>query len=264
MKKKISIIALLIVLPGLLGVLVYSCGGDSKEAEEPYANINVEEEEVEWENVELSAAEKAEFAEGAVKEEPVASGGTGEENETSPASELGTGTGPGTMKLVLKVLGEEAAGEVRVFKNDADQTVVEKGAGKSTYVFSLSPGSYNIDAVYREAINEPKLSLTSVQVPAGGKVERTFNFPMAQVKFVPVKSGTNQVVKGYKLRLKAKGGEDWYQQTFTPGNDFVNISPGNYEGELFKGSKKKEKIIPIPGIQVNEGSKATKRIDVNL
>ena len=262
MKTKFKSIALLIILPGLLGAMVSSCGGDNKEAEEPYANINVNEEEVEWENVELSEEEKAEFAEGAVEEEPVASGETGEE-ETPPAAELGTGTGPGTLKLVLKVLGKEVVGEVRVIRNDADQTVVEKGAGKSTYVFSVSPGTYNIDAVYREAINEPRLTLTNVKVPAGAKVDRTFNFPMAQVKFVPVKSGTNQVVKGYKMRLKAKGGEDWFQQTFTPGKDHVKISPGNYEGELFKG-KKKQKIIPIPGIQVNEGSKATKRIDVNL
>jgi hypothetical protein len=146
----------------------------------------------------------------------------------------------------------------------ADNSVVDSGQNKTSYVFTLSAGTYNIDAVFHQAVDEPKLTLSNIEIAAGSQTERTFNFPMAKVKFIPVKAGTNSVVKGYKLRLKAMGGEDFYQQSINPGVDYVLISPGNYEGQLFKGSKKKEKVIDIPSIQINEGSKATKRIDVSI
>lgn len=248
----------LVLASSSLVFLAASCGGDGKNVNEPIGEIGEEEDELNWENEQLSEEEKAEFDEGKVEYEPV---GAGDEKPTGTT--LGSGVGPGTLKLTCKALGEAVVAEIKIMKA-SDMSVLETADGKSAYSFSLSAGTYSVDAIFHEAVDEPRLTLTNVEIPAGGKVERTFNFPMAKVKFIPVKSGTNQVVKGYKLRLKSMGGEDYFTKTITTSKDFVLISPGNYEGELFKGSKKKQKVIGIPSIQINEGSKAQKRIDVSI
>jgi len=154
-------------------------------------------------------------------------------------------------------------GEVKIITDDMNETVVETGTGKTSYTFSLKAGTYKVDATFHDAVDEPRLTLTGVKVPAGGKVDRVFSFPMAQVKFIPVKTGTGSIVTGYMMRLKAKGAEEWIKKTVKPGDE-VFISPGNYEGELFKGKGKGEKKIGIPSIQINEGAKAQKRIDVSI
>lgn len=258
-KKNFKQAFMLLLLTGSFFVFFSgSCGGEKggREAVEP----DDEAEELEWQNVKLSDDEVAEFNEGKVQYESATNTtDTGESETTS----TGIGSGPGTVKLILKALGEEVTGTVTVMRA-ADNSVVDSGQNKSTYVFTLSAGTYNIDAVFHQAVDEPKLTLSNIEIAPGSKTERTFNFPMAKVKFIPVKAGTNSVVKGYKLRLKAMGGEDFYQQSINPGVDYVLISPGNYEGQLFKGSKKKEKVIDIPSIQINEGAKATKRIDVSI
>lgn len=239
-----------------------SCGGDKKKTNEPEGPVKGAEDEVEWQNVQLSKEEEEEFNEGKTEMES-AEGKGGKEAGTGSTTSAGTGTGPGTVKLILKALGQEVIGDVKVM-DAKTQGEIDKGSGKSIYTFSLNKGVYNIDAIFHDAIDEPKLSLQDVEVPAGGKVERTFNFPMAQVKFIPVKSGTNSIVSGYKLRLKSMGAEDWFQKSVNTGKEFYYISPGNYEGQLFKGAKKHEKTIDIPSIQINEGSKAQKRIDVSI
>jgi hypothetical protein len=236
-----------------------SCGGN-KSANEPTVPVGEDSDEVSWQNVQLSKEEEEEFGEGKVEYE--SAGGSGSTETGGTESSVGTGSGPGTLKLICKALGENVVAEI-IVKKASDQSVVEKGDGKSSYAFTLSQGIYDVDAIFHEAIDEPTLTLQKVEI-AGNSVERTFNFPMAKVKFVPVKTGTNSVVSGYKLRLKAMGGEDFYPKSFTPNADYVLISPGNYQGELFKGSKKKEKVIDIPAIQINEGAKATKRIDVSI
>jgi len=238
-----------------------SCGGNGKGTNEPNVPLEEGTDEVNWQNVQLSKEEEEEFGEGKVEYESTGGSGGSETGGGTDAS-VGTGSGPGTLKLICKALGDDVVAEI-VVKKASDGSVVEKGDGKSSYTFTLSQGVYDVDAVFHEAIDEPKLTLLKVEI-AGNTVERTFNFPMALVKFIPVKTGTNSVVSGYKLRLKAMGGEDFYPTSFTPNADYVLISPGNYQGELFKGSKKKEKVIDIPAIQINEGSKATKRIDVSI
>jgi hypothetical protein len=239
-----------------------SCGGDKKNTNEPAAPIGETGEELDWQKVQLSKEEMEEFNEGKTEMEP--SEGKSAAASSAPATtSSGTGTGPGTLKIVLKALGQEVVGDVRI-KNTATDSDVEKAGGKSTYVFTLNKGTYKIDAIFHDAIDEPRLTLQDVEIPAGGKVERTFNFPMAQVKFIPVKSGTNSIVSGYKLRLKSLGAEEWFSKSVNTGKEFYYISPGNYEGQLFKGAKKHEKTIDIPSIQINEGSKAQKRIDVSM
>jgi len=258
-RKNIERAFMLLVLAGSFFVFFAgSCGGD-RGGKEPIGPED-EAEELEWQNVKLSPDEEAEFGEGKVEYESAT--GTGGTGETETAAK-GTGSGPGTVKLILKALGEEVTGTVTVMRA-SDSSVVDSGQNKSTYVFTLSAGTYIIDAVFHQAVDEPKLTLSNIEIAPGSQTERTFNFPMAKVKFIPVKAGTNSVVKGYKLRLKAMGGEDFYKQSINPGVDYVLISPGNYEGQLFKGSSKKEKVIDIPSIQINEGSKATKRIDVSI
>jgi hypothetical protein len=251
--------AMLMLVMGASFFVFFAGSCEGKGSKEPVGPVD-EAEELEWQNVQLSEEEKAEFEEGKVQYESATDTGESGESETTTA---GTGSGPGTVKLILKALGEEVTGTVTVMRA-ADNSAVDSGQNKSTYVFTLSAGTYNIDAVFHQAVDEPKLTLSNIEIAPGSKTERTFNFPMAKVKFIPVKAGTNSVVKGYKLRLKAMGGEDFYQQAINPGVDYVLISPGNYEGQLFKGSKKKEKVIDIPSIQINEGSKATKRIDVSI
>jgi hypothetical protein len=237
-----------------------SCGGNGNKADEPNVPLEEGSDQVNWENVQLTKEEEEEFGEGKVEyESKEGSGGTG---TGGTDASVGTGSGPGTLKLICKALGDDVVAEI-VVKKTSDGSVVEKGDGKSTYIITLPQGIYDVDAIFHGAIDEPKLTLQKVEI-AGNTVERTFNFPMALVKFIPVKTGTNSAVSGYKLRLKAMGGEDFYPKSFTPNADYVLISPGNYQGELFKGSKKKEKVIDIPAIQINEGSKATKRIDVSI
>jgi|GEM_PF-6409479 len=257
-KYFISLISLAIVLP------LFCCGGESKQnkVKEPETPVPEPGDELNWQNVQLSKEEEEEFNKGKTGVEQVQKQ-TATSSEQSSSAVTGTGSGPGTLKIVLKALGQEVAGEVSV-KDSATGAEVEKGNGKSTYTFSLNKGTYRIDAIFHEAIDEPKLTLQDVEIPAGGKVERTFNFPMAQVKFIPVKSGTDSVVSGYKLRLKTQGAENWFPKSVITGKDFYYISPGNYQGQLFKGAGKHEKTIDIPNIQINEGAKAQKRIDVNL
>lgn len=266
---RFSLFLILAFFTPIISPIISACGGEKKQPTQPSQVATLEEEPIEEDidlsKVKLSPEEEKEFNEGTVtqveKEEPTTVGEKSTSTEKS-APPVPTGSGPGTLKLTLKVLGEEIKGEVRVI-SEASNSVIAKGKDKSTFVFSVPAGAYQIDAIFPDAVNEPKLTLNHVQVPPGGKVERVFNFPMARVKFIPMKAGTNKIVRGFKLRLKAKGGEQWYPKVVKP-MDFIYISPGNYEGQLFRGKGKRVKTIDIPSIQVNEGAKAQKRIDVNI
>jgi hypothetical protein len=189
-------------------------------------------------------------------------GGAGDTGTPTGTSDAGqgttkpksTGTGPGQILITCKCMEKEVPCDVEILDN---VDLSKKAAGKDStkHSFSINPGEYRIELWFHEAVNIPKLTLQNITVGPGETVERVVNFPMAQVKFVPVKSGGGGKVAGWKLRIRLKGADDW-ANTNVKLNEYVYMSPGMYEGQLYKGNTKKEVTIDISTIQINEGAKS--------
>ncbi|MBW2263795.1 MAG: hypothetical protein JRG91_17675 [Deltaproteobacteria bacterium] len=187
-------------------------------------------------------------------------GGTTASAGTTTAPDPGTatkpktkGTGPGQLIIKCKCLSEEVPCDV-VVEDNTDLSKAGSGTDKSEYSFSLKAGVYKVHLRFHKAVNDPKLTLKNLAIDPGETVERVVNFPMAQVKFVPVKGSGKGKVGGWKLRIKLKGATDWDNNNVKL-NEFVYMSPGLYEGQLYKG-KKGNKTIDISSIQINEGAKS--------
>ncbi len=191
----------------------------------------------------------------------VASTGTGGTGTGATDQPKPKGTGPAQLTLLCKTMGKEVPCDVQV-NADEDGHKVDGGTGKTSYSFSLTAGTYQLQLSFDGAVDKPKLTLNGVALAAGETVERVVNFPMAEVKFVPVQAGTSKKLGGWKLRIKLKGATDWANENVKL-DDYVYVSPGLYEGQLFKGSSKKESTIDISSIQVNEGAKSTVPINVS-
>lgn len=163
------------------------------------------------------------------------------------------GTGPGQLIIKCKCLSEDVPCDV-VVEDNTDLSKAGSGTDKTEYSFSLKAGVYKVHLKFHKAVNDPKLTLQNLAIDPGETVERVVNFPMAQVKFVPVTGSGKGKVGGWKLRIKLKGATDW-GNTNVKLNDYVYISPGLYEGQLYKG-KGGGKTIDISSIQINEGAKS--------
>jgi hypothetical protein len=174
-------------------------------------------------------------------------------NEGTSTKPKTPGSGPGQLILKCKCLSEPVACDV-VIEDNTDLSKAGSGTDKTEYSFSLKAGVYKVHLRFHKAVNDPKLTLQNLAIDPGETVERVVNFPMAQVKFVPVKGSGKGKVGGWKLRIKLKGATDWGNNNVKL-NEYVYISPGLYEGQLYKG-KKGNKTIDISSIQINEGAKS--------
>jgi hypothetical protein len=156
------------------------------------------------------------------------------------------GTGPGELLLTCEALDEEVPCDVEIQRSE-DLSKVDSGKGKTSHSFTLNPGTYTVQLYYDGAVDKPNLTLQQVEIPPGATVEREVEFPMAKVTFIPV-TPKGKKVGGWKLRLKLKGADNWTAENVNVHSP-VHISPGLYEGQLYRG--KKGKTIDIPKIQVN-------------
>lgn len=157
------------------------------------------------------------------------------------------GTGPGQLLIHCEAMNEEVPCAVEIQRSE-DLSKVEDASENTSHSFTLNPGNYTIQLYFDGAVDKPRLTLQSVEIPPGETVERDVVFPMAKVTFVPVSpSGKKQ--GGWKLRLKLMGADNWSAENVKI-NTQVHISPGLYEGQLYKG-KGGKKTIDIPKIQIN-------------
>ena len=196
-------------------------------------------------------------------------GSTGVAGTETGAGDAGTGdakpkpkgTGPAQLTILCKTMGKDIPCDVTIM-DSGDGHKIDGGTEKNSYSFSLTSGTYMIDLKFHGAVDKPKLTLNGVELAAGETVERVVNFPMAEVKFVPVTAGTAKKLGGWKLRIKLKGATDWATENVKL-DEYVYVSPGLYEGQLYKGTTKKQSTIDISSIQVNEGAKSTVPINVS-
>jgi hypothetical protein len=253
------------LIPGVLTALtllaLVACGGQTQASERLIKTADYSEEEDPIENLNKEVDQALATGEGSGGTGTTTTGGTGTGTTTTGGTGTGTttqpstpGSGPGQLIIKCKCLSEEVPCDVVVLKNE-DLSKVHAGKDNTQYSFSLNAGVYRVELKFHKAVNDPKLTLQNIVVDPGGTVERVVNFPMAQVKFVPVSGSGKGKVGGWKLRIKLKGATDWANNNVKL-NDYVFMSPGLYEGQLYKGSKKKERTIDISSIQINEGAKS--------
>ena len=238
----------------VLAVTLLACGPKQSATGRLVNMSDYEDQEDDIDN--LNAQVDQALATGGGPSEGGTTGTTGTTTTTKPDPGTGTkpktpGTGPGQLIIKCKCLGEEVPCDV-VVENNTDLSKAGSGTEKTEYSFSLKSGVYKVHLKFHKAVNDPKLTLQNLAIDPGETVERVVNFPMAQVKFVPVTGSGKGKVGGWKLRIKLKGATDWANNNVKL-NDYVYMSPGLYEGQLYKG---KSKTIDISSIQINEGAKS--------
>ncbi len=225
----------------LTSLALVACGNGNKDVNN--ANDSEEVDPIEALNAEVDAA----LAHGGGEDDAQDEGTTPTEVATTDKPKP-KGTGPGQLLLTCKVMGEEIPCDLEIQKSD-DLTKVDSGKGKSKYSFSLNPGAYTIQLYFSGAADKPRLTLQQLEIPPGETVDRTVVFPMAKVTFIPV-SPTGKKVGGWKFRIKLMGAEEWATEDVKL-NAPVYISPGLYEGQLYKG-KGGSVTIDVSKIQINE------------
>ena len=245
----------IIVLPAFMLLLLTSCGpkgvagrrvitGTEGNEEDPIEALNKE--------VDTALASGEEVEEGGTT--TAGTSGTGGTGAAGTGTAKGTGTGPGQLLISCKCMGEDVNCDVSVLKTE-DLGKVDGSKDKTKHSFAILPGTYRLELFFHQAVDDPRLTLQGVTIGPGETVERVVNFPMAQVKFVPVGSTGKGKIAGWKLRIKLKGADNWANDNVKL-NEYVFMSPGLYEGQLYKGGKNKEITIDITSIQINEGAKS--------
>lgn len=185
-------------------------------------------------------------------DEPSADETAGEEvlEEEPPAS------GPGQLRVVNRVAGEEAGGNVRVV-TPSGEVVAE---GRSGETFTVESGEYVIVGEITDAnvlIDKPTREADRmVTVVAGEEQTAAVEHPRARVRFRVTRRG--RPVAQWRMTVRRQGVEESAPIELRSRDEHVPITPGRYDGTLRFGTQE----IAVNGLIFQGG--ATMDLPVNV
>lgn len=193
-----------------------------------------------------------------VDTEPVAdtSGDEVAPDEPVEAVEPEARSGPGQIRVVNRIGGEDSTGTVRVL-DEAGEVVAE---GTSGDTFNVPSGSYRVVGEITDAavmIDTPSHELDGLAtVPAGETYTAHVDFPVSRI-LVQVRRA-NRPLARWTLQLQREGRDEGETIELSPSSSHVAITPGRYGGMLRFGASQ----IEVSGLIFQGG--ATMTVPVNV
>jgi hypothetical protein len=186
----------------------------------------------------------------AVGEEPLADETSGDEEAEPPA------TGPGQLRVVNRVGGEDSTGTVRVLS--ASGEVVAEGASGDT--FNVEAGSYRLVGEITDAdvlVDTPTHESDGmITVLAGQEQTATIDHPRARVRIRVTRRG--RAVARWRMEIRRQGEEGAEPLELRNSEQHTPITPGRYDATLHFGTNQ----IEVTGIIFQGG--ATMDVPVNV
>lgn len=177
-----------------------------------------------------------------------------EETEAEPADEP-VATGPGTLRVVNRVGGQDSSGTVRVL-DEGGATVAEGSSGET---FTLQSGSYRVVGAITDAdvlIDTPERESDGmVTVVAGQEQTVTIDHPVSRVRLRVTRGG--RPIARWRFVVHRQG-EEGETIELRSGGQHIPITPGRYEGTLHFGNSQ----IEVTGVIFQGG--ATMDVPVNV
>jgi hypothetical protein len=190
-----------------------------------------------------------------VTEPPVADAPVEEEPEVADEPAAPEPTGPGQLRVINRVGGEDASGTVRVL-SEAGEVVVE---GTSGQTFTVPSGSYRVVGAITDddvMIDTPTHEADGmVTVLAGQEQSVSIDFPLSRVRIRVRRHG--RPVARWRMEVRRQDGTG-EPLTLRSSNDHIPITPGRYDATLHFGREQ----IEVSGIIFQGG--ATMDVPVNI
>ncbi len=178
------------------------------------------------------------------------------EDEPEPEPEP-VPVGPGQLRVVNRVGGQEVGGRVRVL-SEAGEVVAEGDAGAT---FNVDSGSYRVVGEITDAdvlIDTPTHELEGmVTVPAGETATAEVDFPVSRILLNVTRRG--RPVRSWRLQVTREGFDAGEPVTLTPSREHIPITPGRYSGTLTTGGSQ----IEVTGLIFQGGARMTVPVAVN-
>jgi len=185
-----------------------------------------------------------------VQDETLAEETSGDEEPEPPA------TGPGQLRVVNRVGGEDSTGTVRVLS--ASGEVVAEGRSGDT--FTVEAGSYRLVGEITDAavlIDTPtRESDGMITVLAGQEQAATIDYPRARVRLRVTRRG--RAVPRWRMEVRRQGQEGAEPLELRSSEQHTPITPGRYDATLHFGANR----IEVTGIIFQGG--ATMDVPVNV
>ena len=196
--------------------------------------------------------------------QPVAetSGGDTTSPEPEPAAEPAPEpepepTGPGQIRVVNVVGGEEVGGEVAVM-NEAGEVVAEGASGDT---FAVESGSYRVRGHITDddvLIDTPTTELDGMTtVPAGQTATAQVDFPVSHIIINVRRHG--RAIARWRLTVTRQNVDGAEPIVLQPSRTHVPITPGRYSGTLRMGGAQ----IEVNGLIFQGGARMSVPINVN-
>lgn len=184
--------------------------------------------------------------------EPSAEETRGAEAEPEPPP----ATGPGQLRVVNRVAGEDSTGIVRVL--NASGEVVAQGDSGDT--FTVEAGSYRIVGEITDEdvlIDTPTREADgAITVVAGQEHTATIDHPRARVRIRVTRRG--RPISRWRMEIRRQGVEGAEPLELRNSSDHTPITPGRYDATLHFGNQQ----IEVTGIIFQGG--ATMDVPVNV
>jgi hypothetical protein len=144
-------------------------------------------------------------------------------------------SGPGQLRIAVKVGGQEASGTVRVVSSSGE-TVAE---GRSGETFTVPSGDYTISASITDddvMIDTPtRENDQPVSVMAGQESSAEVDFPVSRVRIRVTRRG--RAVSRWRMEVRPQADESAEAITLQPSQDHIAITPGRYAAVVHLGAE---------------------------
>lgn len=194
-----------------------------------------------------------------VDDDPVVVDEAVDDSETSAGDEEeveAPATGPGQLRVINRVGGQESTGRVRVL--DSSGSVVAEGSSGDT--FTVPSGTYTVAGEITDAqvlLDTPsRESESTVTVVAGQEQTATVDHPVSRVRLRVTRAG--RPVANWRMEVRRQGTEGRALE-IRPSERHVPITPGRYDATLHIGGTD----VEVTGIIFQGGATMDVPVAVN-
>lgn len=175
-------------------------------------------------------------------------GDDGAEASASAQEEQPAPEPAGKAQLTVRIVvgGEKVPGDVQVV-NDAGDVVAQ---GKSGDTFAVNAGEYTLVGKVKDAsimVDTPSQESDPILIQGGDKQTEDVEIGRAKVRLKIYKG--RREIRAAKVELRRQGTEETVYE-YTPGKDYIFISPGRYDAVVKMGKNqeiKVEGLVFMPG-----------------
>ncbi len=192
----------------------------------------------------------------AVDDTPAVSASVEDEADAEPEEAEPVATGPGRLRVVNRVGGEDSSGSVRVL-DEGGETVAEGASGDT---FTLEAGSYRVVG----EITDPDVLIDTptreadgmITVMAGQEQTVTVDHPVSRVRLRVTRGG--RPVARWRMQVRRQDGQGEPIE-LRSGEQHIPITPGRYDATLHFGNSQ----IEVTGIIFQGGARMDVPVNVN-